>query len=459
MFCRNLLLSFLCISTTCALALQTKSDESASNPTSIIIIESSSTPSLASTDNKNSQSNTTASAGGDFSYDNGPQIYLPVTVEPPDILGIGNVSGFYGPGSWAAWFLSITASWWRLLRASEEKFDPNTWLFLLGTNWAAVGLFRGIRLAQSIPHDSPTHDTDLNSMQGSIAAAFTVTFWGLFHISIQYLVTIRFFDTMRTQRYRLWTLLLGMILPSLALLRCAGSIRTMNAPALYWHGMYSGTRELNLLVAAGTPYYIMPFSVFLLDYSGVSMLPSVFTDVIYQTFDRIRSSRLVIKVSRGLVYISMLAMILSIIMIEATENEKWLFGMLPLAPICLYMIMLAAPLFWVIVIGILSTWYVIKAYLVRSVKRSQSCVFMPCAPQSINEEDQLFALFAGLLLFLGWEILPVLVRGFKKRYRDRQEFVQHMEERMRHLEMRRTLQRRFGWEGSNNNTIGRLDEI
>jgi hypothetical protein len=74
---------------------------------------------------------------------------------------------------------------------------------------------------------------------------------------------------------------------------------------------------------------------------------------------------------------------------------------------------------------------------------------MPCAPQSINEEDQLFALFASLLLFVGWEVIPILVNEFRKRYRDPREFVRDMEERMRDLEMRQALQRRFGWEGSN----------
>jgi hypothetical protein len=66
---------------------------------------------------------------------------------------------------------------------------------------------------------------------------------------------------------------------------------------------------------------------------------------------------------------------------------------------------------------------------------------MPCAPQSIKEEDQLFALIAGLLLFVGWEILPVVRYEFKKRYRDRKAFVQDVELRMRQLQTRRLLTR------------------
>ncbi|KAJ5187046.1 hypothetical protein N7449_010040 [Penicillium cf. viridicatum] len=152
------------------------------------------------------------------------------------------------------------ASWWRIIRASEERFDPNTCLFLLGTNWAAVGLFRGIRMARSIPSDSLTYAVDLGSLKGSIGAAFNVTFWGIFHGSMQYLLAMMLLENPVTQRHRLWTLFLGMILPSLALMHSVALVRTMKVPALYWYGMQSGVYDLNLVVAAGTPYYIMPFS-------------------------------------------------------------------------------------------------------------------------------------------------------------------------------------------------------
>src|SRR5690349_14987992 len=48
-------------------------------------------------------------------------LYLPVTASPPDRLGIAQVSGFYGPGAWAAWFLTGVAAWWRILRRSKKK--------------------------------------------------------------------------------------------------------------------------------------------------------------------------------------------------------------------------------------------------------------------------------------------------------------------------------------------------
>jgi hypothetical protein len=355
------------------------------------------------------------------------------------------VSGFYGPGTWAAWFISIVASWWRIIRVSEETFDPNTWLFLLGTNWAAVGLFRGIRMAQSIPHDSLTYDAELGSMKGSIGAAFIVTFWGTFHGLMQYLITMILFDNLKTQRYRLWTLFLGMILPSLALMH-SDPIKTMGVPVLYWHAMHSGAYELNLVVAAATPYFILPFSVWLLGYMDIPLLPNMFPGLL-KLPKKVLKKVIASRMARGLlplvIYASIFVVPASIIMINVTEDPIWWIGISPLAPPFLYLFLFTGPFFWICSVVFASGGYAFMAYVTRSVKASQSCFFMPCAPQSINEEDQLFALFAGLLLFVGWEVIPILAKEFGKRYIDRQEFVRDMEVRMRDLEMRRTL-RRFG---------------
>ena len=459
MIWRVVLLSFLSISTTCGLVVQTR-EEPGSDPTSVIHGEQNYTSSPSASDStiytpsidKTSFSSDAAPSPGTQHYDSGPLVYLDITSEPPHVLGIGNVSGFYGPGSWAGWLLSIVASWWRLIRASEERFDPNTWLFLLGTNWAAVGLFRGVRMAQSIPSDSLTYAADLGSLKGSIGAAFNVTFWGIFHGSMQYFVTMMLFEDPKTQRHRLWTLFLGMMLPSLALMHSVALIRTMIVPALYWYGIHSGAFDLNLVVAAGTPYYIMPFSVWLLSYMDISLLPSVFTVLPRRAWNRLLrpmlskaiASRMAVKAARLLACVSLFMVSISIIMIDVTEDSRWCIGLLPLAPFLFVLLLLAVPLVWLIMVGCASVWYAFVAYVTHSVKASHSCFFMPCAPQSINEEDQLFALFASLLLFVGWEVIPIVVKEFRKRYRDRQEFVRDMEERMRELEIRQALQRRFG---------------
>ncbi|KAJ5170799.1 uncharacterized protein N7500_003582 [Penicillium coprophilum] len=388
MIWRTALLPFLFICTTCALVLQR--EVPGTNPTAVIQVErgytaippsSDITISTTSTDKTTASSNATPSPTREY-YDSGPPIYLPVTSEPPDVLGIGNVSGFYGPGSWAAWFISIVASWWRLLRVSEERFDPNTWVFLLGTNWAAVGLFRGIRMAQSIPLDSLTYDAELGSLKGSIGAAFNVTFWGTFHCLMQYLLTMILFDTPKTQRYRLWTLLLGMILPSLALMHSA-PIRTMEVPALYWQAMHSGAYELNLAVAAGTPFYIMPFSVWLLGYMDISLIPNIFPGLLElpkEIFRIVIASRMAHKVLNYFTIGSFFVVQTSVIMINVTGDSRWLIGLLPLAPLLLCFLLLLSPYFWICLVGYASGRYAFMGYVIRSAKASQSCFFMPCAP-------------------------------------------------------------------------------
>jgi len=120
-----------------------------------------------------------------------------------------------------------------------------------------------------------------------------------------------------------------------------------------------------------------------------------------------------------------------------TRNNKWWYESLPLGSIVLLPMILQLPSLWVSLwvpaVGFPSIQCVFKANVARTVKASQSCFFMPCAPQSINEENQLFALFAGLLIFLGWEVLPMIVKEFKKRCRDRKEFLRLMEERMQQV--------------------------
>jgi hypothetical protein len=48
----------------------------------------------------------------------------------------------------------------------------------------------------------------------------------------------------------------------------------------------------------------------------------------------------------------------------------------------------------------------------------QSCFFMPCSPQSIKNEDYIYHLLAGALLFAGLEILPPAFRYLRRRYRE-----------------------------------------
>ena len=47
-------------------------------------------------------------------------------------------------------------------------------------------------------------------------------------------------------------------------------------------------------------------------------------------------------------------------------------------------------------------------YILFGTPISESCFFMPCAPQSINDWDQAFSLTAGLILLICTEVVPGL---------------------------------------------------
>lgn len=65
-------------------------------------------------------------------------------------------------------------------------------------------------------------------------------------------------------------------------------------------------------------------------------------------------------------------------------------------------------LLWILVPIVGSANYVWTGYFRRNPKTwgSESCFFMPCSPQSIKDEDQIYALLASLFLFIGLEGLP-----------------------------------------------------
>jgi hypothetical protein len=65
---------------------------------------------------------------------------------------------------------------------------------------------------------------------------------------------------------------------------------------------------------------------------------------------------------------------------------------------------------------------------------------MPCAPQSISDGDQLYALVFGILSFLLFDVLPILCKRLKLRLKRLQENKASIEEiaaRLREHELRR----------------------
>ncbi|OAK96144.1 hypothetical protein IQ06DRAFT_296936 [Phaeosphaeriaceae sp. SRC1lsM3a] len=90
-----------------------------------------------------------------------------------DPYGFDQVSGFYGPGTWAGWVIAVTSTWLAILKGTH-KLNYDLIGHLLYTNWAAIDLIRQLR------SDDP--------LIGPTAAAIVVSYWGMVHGFFQHFV-------------------------------------------------------------------------------------------------------------------------------------------------------------------------------------------------------------------------------------------------------------------------------
>jgi hypothetical protein len=94
----------------------------------------------------------------------------------------------------------------------------------------------------------------------------------------------------------------------------------------------------------------------------------------------------------------MLSLVITWVIAAAARNAMWLCFMVPiLVTLSIFGVRFSCLLWIICEIG-RAIVYGLEGYLNRNIEISQSCFFMPCAPQSIQEEAQKAALFAGLFL-------------------------------------------------------------
>jgi hypothetical protein len=135
------------------------------------------------------------------------------------------VNGFYGPGTWAAWVITLMASWIPILRKDYES-NIHYISYALYTNWAAIDIFRQKPSTHALQPRS-TEDPDkpvLVSRENVMAASFAVVGVGIVHAYLQYVVCLRQLreeeklenGDIKTIRRRSHIILLGAALPSIA---------------------------------------------------------------------------------------------------------------------------------------------------------------------------------------------------------------------------------------------------
>jgi hypothetical protein len=271
---------------------------------------------------------------------------------------------------------------------------------------------------------------------GPFGAAFTVVFWGTTHALLQIPATAFFFKYPDCQLQRIPILIIGSVLPVIALAASTFLLgTTVNGvdgggigllPALYWQGMDYGFHWGIFILACFTgSYFILPVICY-----AITDRESLLSDRQVAIIDAVlggskRVDMLVITLARNLVISIGISIPLSMILAIVTFNPLWLFG----NPLMIIHSVLVIPCSIVI--------YIFQAYFHLGSNASESCFFMPCAPQSISEEDQKYALFVGLFAFLGYEGFPLVSKELKGWYREIRLFVQRMEGQLGQFEVRR----------------------
>jgi hypothetical protein len=96
------------------------------------------------------------------------------------------ISGFYGPGTWAAWVITIITSWIPMMQ-NDYEHNLHYILYSLYTNWAAIDAIRLIAQA-------PRHQTDSGEVEKALAeclvASLAVVKVGVYHAILQIIMCI-----------------------------------------------------------------------------------------------------------------------------------------------------------------------------------------------------------------------------------------------------------------------------
>ncbi|KAH7132242.1 hypothetical protein B0J11DRAFT_220747 [Dendryphion nanum] len=138
-----------------------------------------------------------------------------------DLLELSKVSGFYGPGNWSGWFLTIVTSYISIIRNPDSTRVHDVLLHLLGTNWAAIDLLRQVS-SYEILGKMKDSSTEIAGLEEAIAAPINISTWGIIHALLQFFLSLTLASDPRRQilPYRASVLLAGTFIPSMSLTHC-----------------------------------------------------------------------------------------------------------------------------------------------------------------------------------------------------------------------------------------------
>jgi hypothetical protein len=266
-------------------------------------------------------------------------------------LDFSQVSGFYGPGPWAAWLLAIISSFYSLCLRPGKATIPTILPQILYTNWAAIDLLRQVGAD--------------NLSFGSLTAAACITYWGLCQLLVLaiYMQVVHSDNAVRARLLNIRTLIrVGSIVPIIAV--CASIFQAI---ARTYHHEGEVYEALGVVLVPGymedswhsLKVYITPLAILMVPcFSYVFVRGGVF---------RLRRFGIRLQLYLG--------MFLSVGFFGFIF--LWISLMLPIHMLCIL---------WL-----------------HTTNLPTACFVKPCAPQSIKDWDQAFSLLCGLT-FLLYEI-------------------------------------------------------
>lgn len=121
-----------------------------------------------------------------------------------DPANVAAVSGFYGPGAWAAYICSLTSTWYTTIYQPDSAGLSDLIVALLYVNWAAIDLLVNVTTK------------NLKTSYASVAAASTATMWGVQQITMQVALCSHTTRLSKNAKHRLVFGIVGMFLPLIA---------------------------------------------------------------------------------------------------------------------------------------------------------------------------------------------------------------------------------------------------
>jgi hypothetical protein len=150
-----------------------------------------------------------------------------------------------------------------------------------------------------------------------------------------------------------------------------------------------------IVFSAGTGIFLVTPSFVLVYAKKKDLLPARLVTIV----DKVKNSMVLVVILGVYLLCSYVSLLVFSFALFRTFNDTWTWGLVPLfLPFDAIILLIIGPLMWIMFFPGRAVVYAFKGYLHIGSNVSESCFFMPYAPQSISDEDQMYAAGGSILL-------------------------------------------------------------